>query len=149
MAPSSSNAQQTANAQQSAPATVSRSERLGRSEADHGLDELSLEETLRVMDVAREMREARQTAEEMFRRDDLRSNLRKKLLRQARMSGDAVTESEIDAAIGQYLATRHVYEDPPAGLKSIFAHAWVYRARIAIASVASVVAAGGLFYLFS
>ena len=59
---------------------------------------LTLEETLRVMDVAREMRDQREKAEEMFRRDDIRVALREKLLRSARLSGDTVTEQEIDAA---------------------------------------------------
>ena len=49
-------------------------------------ENLTLQETLRVMDVAREMREQRETAEEMFRRDDIRKNLRDKLMRTARMS---------------------------------------------------------------
>ena len=45
------------------------------------------------MDVARELRDRRETAEEMFRRDDLRSQLRETLMRTARMSGDNVTEA--------------------------------------------------------
>ena len=51
------------------------------------------------MDVAREMRDQRETAEEMFRRDDLRIQLRDKLVRTARLSGDNVTEEEIELAI--------------------------------------------------
>lgn len=113
------------------------------------LQQLTLKETLRVMDVARELREQRQTAEEMFRRDDLRHNLRTKLVRQARMSGDDVTEAEIDAAITQYLQRRHVYQDPPAGVANFFAHAWVYRAQIIVASVAATVSAAGFFWLFT
>lgn len=112
------------------------------------LDHLSLEETLRVMDVAREMRDRRETAEEMFRRDDLRSGLRDKLIRQARMSGETVTEAEIDAAIAQYMETLHVYQDPPAGMKNVLAHLWVYRAQVILASVATAVAAGGLWFFF-
>ena len=129
------------------PAQATATARRQKPTSDIPMSHLTLDETLRVMDVAREMREQRQTAEEMFRRDDLRSNLRAKLLRQARMSGDDVTEAEIDAAIGQYLETRHVYRDPPAGLQSFLAHAWVYRAQIFVASVASAAAAGGLWWL--
>jgi hypothetical protein len=113
------------------------------------LENLTLAETLRVMDVAREMRERRETAEEMFRRDDLRSALRDKLLRQARMSGEKVTEAEIEAAIRQYMETLHVYQDPPAGLKSVFAHAWVYRAQIFLASAATALAVGGFWFFFA
>ena len=44
---------------------------------------LTLEETLRVMDVAREMRDQREQAEDMFHREDVRKALREKLLRSA------------------------------------------------------------------
>lgn len=110
--------------------------------------ELSLEETLRVMDVAREMRDQRQLAEEMFRRDDLRTGLREKLMRTAKMMGDDVTQAEIDAAIGQYLETQHVYEDPPAGMSSFIAHCWVWRDRILWSAAGVAAAAGGLWYIF-
>ena len=70
-------------------------------------ESLSLQETLRVMDVAREMRDQRETAEEMFRRDDLRLQLRDKLVRTARMSGDNVTEAEIELAIEQFFDSAH------------------------------------------
>ncbi len=108
---------------------------------------LTIEETLRVMDVAREMRDQRELAEEMFRRDDIRSQLREKLVRTARLSGDNVTEAEIDAAIGQYMQTLHRYEDPPAGLKNFLAHCWVWRQRI-LWSAAAVATAGSLWFLF-
>lgn len=109
---------------------------------------LTLQETLRVMDVARELRDQRQLAEEMFRRDEIRNSLREKLVRTARLSGDDVTEAEIDAAIDQYMETLHVYEDPSDGLKSVIAHAWVWRDRI-LWSIAGLATAGGLWYLFS
>ena len=109
---------------------------------------LTLEETLRVMDVAREMRERRETAEELFRRDDMRVSLREKIMRTARLSGDKVTEAEIDAAIDQYLATLHTYEDPKAGFKNFMAHIWVYRDKIAMTMAAVAATAGGLWFFF-
>ena len=109
---------------------------------------LTLEETLRVMDVAREMRDQRQQAEEMFRRDDIRANLRDKLLRTARMSGDDVTEAEIDAAIGQYMETLHRYEDPESGFSSFVAHCWVWRDRILYSMAGLAAVGGGLWYFF-
>ncbi|MEM6472566.1 MAG: DUF6384 family protein [Planctomycetota bacterium] len=110
--------------------------------------ELTLEETLRVMDVAREMRDQRQMAEEMFRRDDLRAALREKLMRTASVMGDDVTEAEIDAAISQYLETQHVFEDPPSGLRSFVAHCWVWRDRILWSAAGIAAAAGGCWYFF-
>ncbi len=109
---------------------------------------LTLQETLRVMDVAREMRDQRERAEEMFRRDDMRAALREKLMRTARMSGDNVTEAEIDAAISQYMDTLHVYEDPESGFKNFMAHVWIWRNRIIWSMAGMAAAAGGLWYFF-
>ncbi len=116
--------------------------------AELPIPELTLQETLRVMDVAREMREQRQQAEEMFRRDDIRAQLREKLMRTARMSGDNVTEAEIDAAISQYMDTLHTYQDPPKGMKSFVAHCWIWRDRILWGAATVAATAGGLWYFF-
>ena len=109
---------------------------------------LTLAETLRVMDVAREMRDQRQRAEEMFRRDEIRVALREKLVRTARMSGDDVTEAEIDAAIDQYLETLYTYSDPEPGFQRFLAHVWVWRQRILWSAAGLAAAAGGLWYFF-
>ncbi|MCA9136763.1 MAG: hypothetical protein KDB00_08390 [Planctomycetales bacterium] len=110
--------------------------------------ELTLQETLRVMDVAREMRDQREKAEEMFRRDDMRAALRDKLMRTAQLSGDNVTEAEIDAAIGQYMDTLHTYTDPKSGFKNFIAHCWIWRDRIMWSMAGAAAAAGGLWYFF-
>ncbi len=109
---------------------------------------LTLEETIRVMDVAREMRDKRETAEEMFRQDDIRAGLREKLMKAARISGDKVTEAEIDVAIDQYLATVHAYQEPEFGMKSFMAHCWVWRDRILVGAVTFTAVVGSLLYLF-
>ncbi|MCC9603826.1 DUF6384 family protein [Stieleria sp. JC731] len=119
-----------------------------QSKLDLPEHELTIAETLRVMDVAREMRDQREQAEVMFRRDDMRDALRQKLLRTANVSGDDVTEAEIDAAIDQYLETLHTYEDPEAGLSSFLAHCWVWRQRI-VWSMAGLASAAGIWYLFA
>ena len=97
------------------------------------------------MDVARELRDRRETAEEMFRRDDLRSQLREKLMRTARMSGDNVTEEEIDVAIGQYMDALHTYQDPAPGMKRFSAHSWIWRGRI----LAGAVALAGFWFMIA
>ena len=112
-------------------------------------ESLSLQETLRVMDVAREMRDQRETAEEMFRRTDLRLQLRDKLVRTARLSGDKVTEAEIELAIEQFFESVHSYKDPQSGMKSLLAHCWIWRGRIMLATVALTLVVGGLWFLFS
>ncbi len=111
-------------------------------------EDLSLNEMLRVMDVARELRKNRETAEEMFRRDEVRDELRGKLMRSAQLAGDRVTEAEVDAAIDHYFATLNTYEDPQPGLKRTLAHAWVWRKRIAAGIAAVAITLGGAYYLF-
>ena len=112
-------------------------------------EDMSIQETLRVMDVAREMRDQRETAEEMFRRDDVRNRLREKLMRTARMSGDSVTEAEIDAAIDQYLDSVHAYADPEPGMKSFLAHLWVWRGRVAAGLATAAVVASSFWFLLA
>ncbi len=131
-----------ASAQAQAPARPARDIRLPG-------EDLTIEETLRVLDVAREMRDQRETAEEMFRRDDIRRQLREKLMRTARMSGDRVTEAEIDAAIAQYMETVHTYADPPSGLQNFVAHCWVWRGRIVAGLATAAAVAGSFWFLFS
>lgn len=111
-------------------------------------EDLSLNEMLRVMDVAREMRRNRMIAEEMFRRDEVRTDLRAKLMRSAQLAGDRVTEAEVDAAIDHYLQNLHTYSDPPPSFKRKLAHAWVWRARIAAGAAAVAITLGGVWYLF-
>lgn len=102
-----------------------------------------------MMDVAREMRDQRETAEEMFRRDDLRTQLRDRLVRTAHMSGDNVTEEEIELAIEQFFESVHSYQDPQLSMKSILAHCWVRRGRLTLAVVALTTVLGGLWFMFS
>lgn len=101
------------------------------------------------MDVAREMRDQRETAEEMFRRDDLRIQLRDKLVRTAHMSGDNVTEEEIELAIEQFFESVHSYQDPQFGVQSLLAHCWVWRGRLTLAALVLATVVGGLWFMFS
>lgn len=140
---------------QSAPAPLSPRATNDRPSAAPGSrsirlpgEDLSLNEMLRVMDVAREMRRNRTIAEEMFRRDDVRAELRAKLMRSAQLAGDRVTEAEVDAAIGHYFQNLHTYSDPPPSLKRRLAHAWVWRGRIAAGAAAAVITMAGFWYLF-
>lgn len=139
------------NAQASAPtpsAPALTSDELSRRRAQTKLpgEDMTISETLRVMDVAREMRQQRESAEEMFRHDEVRVRLREKLMRTAAMSGDRVTEAEIDAAIDQYLSNLHTYSAPQPGMKKWIAYCWIWRYRLAAAATA-VVATGAWFFM--
>lgn len=129
------------------PATALTPAELSRRRAQTKLpgEDMTISETLRVMDVAREMRQQRESAEEMFRHDEVRVRLREKLMRTAAMSGDRVTEAEIDAAIAQYLANLHTYAPPEPGIKKWIAYGWIWRYRLAAAATA--LAATGAWFL--
>lgn len=89
--------------------------------------DLTLVETLRVLEVARGLRQEREVAEVALARDEIRTLMRKRLLEAAVVTGDKITESDVDAAIEQYFATQHTYQDPPMSFSVLLAHLWVRR----------------------
>jgi len=100
--------------------------------------ELTLAETLRVLEVARGMRQDRAEAEVALARNEIRELLRKRLMDAAAITGDQLTESDVDAAIQQYFSTQHAYSDPPFSFSVFLAH--VYVRRIPIAIIVSIIA---------
>ena len=109
-------------------------------------ENLTIAQTLRVMDVARSLRDDRETAQKLYRVDSVRTRLRNKLMRAAELSGDRVTEPEIDAAIDQYFASLHRYEPPRPGFKRMIATAWVWRNQMIAAAVALATVAGAVWF---
>lgn len=93
--------------------------------------ELTLSETLRVLEVARGLRNERQEAAVALARAEVRQMMRQRLLDAAAITGDPITEADIDAAIDQYFATQHLYADPPFSFSVFLAHVWVRRFRVA------------------
>jgi len=92
--------------------------------------DLTLVETLRVLEVARGLRQEREVAEVALVRDEVRTLMRKRLMEAAAITGDRITEADVDAAIEQYFATQHIYADPPFSLSVALAHVWVRRFSI-------------------
>lgn len=109
---------------------------------------LSLNEMLRVMDVAREMRDDREMAQRVLARDDARAALREKLRRSAEISGDRVTEAEIDAAIETYFADRHRYQEPKFSFNLMIAHLWVRRVLVLSILATGLLGLGSVWGLF-
>ena len=100
--------------------------------------ELTLTETLRVLEVARGMQRERSVAEQALARHELRAALKQRLLDAAVVTGDQVTEADVDAAIAQYFAHLYLYEDPPLSFPMFLAHLYVRRLQIAV--IAAIVA---------
>jgi hypothetical protein len=92
--------------------------------------DLSLDETLRIMDVARALRRERDVAELQFNRAEIRARLRDRLLASAESTGDQFTPAEVDAAIEQYFNNLHTYRDPPWSMSLLFAHLYIRRGRV-------------------
>ena len=102
--------------------------------------ELSLTETLRVLEVARSLQRERSVAEQALARNELRDTLRRRLLDAAVVTGDTVTEADIDTAIDQYFARQHDYVDPPMSFSVVLAHFWIRRIEILLTLVGTALA---------
>jgi len=89
--------------------------------------ELSLQEMLRVMDVARTLRKERETVALQFNQEQTRQMLRERMLQTSSITGEQLTEIEVDAALDQYFDNLHTFTPPPPGLSTLLAHAWVRR----------------------
>ena len=124
----------------------SRDSRTDASTSKGSVPEMTLIETLRVLEVARGMQRDRSVAEQALARNELREGLKKRLLDAAAVTGDRVTEADIEAAIEQYFAQLYVYHDPPLSFRVLLAHAWVRRFRITL--IAGLFFAGILVWQF-
>jgi len=108
---------------------------------------LSLAEMLRIMDVATEMRKQRETVEKEFAVEDTKRMLRDKLLRTTAITGEPVTEAEVNAAIDAYFSTLYTYKDPPFSWSVLMARMYVRRTRLAIAGAVLLPLAGGGYWM--
>lgn len=86
-----------------------------------------------MLEVARGLQRDRAVAEQALARQDLRKMLRRRLLDAAAVTGDSVTEQDVDTAIDQYFARQHVYADPPMSFPVVLAHLYVRRFLLLIA----------------
>ena len=96
---------------------------------------LSLNEMLRVMDVATELRKQRESVEKELAIDETRQMLRERLLAATRITGERVSETEVDTAIAQYYSTLYTFREPPASLDLRLAQAYVRRGQIGVTLV--------------
>ncbi len=109
---------------------------------------LTLNETLRVLEIARNLRNQRSEAEVALARNEVRDLLRKRLLEAAAVTGDKVTEADVDVAIEQYFSRLYDYSDPPWSFSVFMAHLYVRRTQIAVLLGSLAAAATVWFTLF-
>lgn len=123
------NSQATQQAEAPAAATVD-------SDGLPGGERLTLVEMSRIMDVASELRKEQALVEQQLNIDEIKVKLRERLLEAAKVSGDPISEAEVDAAVEQYYDRLHEFRDPPASFSKFLAHCWVLRKYITAAVVA-------------
>ena len=92
--------------------------------------QLSLEELLRIMDVATTLRKEQDVVEEQLNIDQIKARLRERLLEAAQFTGERVTAEQIDVAIDNYYDKLHSFEEPPWSFSVLLAHLYVKRATI-------------------
>src|SRR5688572_33075782 len=102
---------------------------------------------LRIMDVARTLRQEREIAQEQFNREEARQLLRERLKASTEITGSQVTEGEIDAAIESYFNNLHTYRDPPWGVQVFLAHLYVRRVLVLVVLAIGALLGGGLWRL--
>jgi hypothetical protein len=89
-----------------------------------------MHDMLRIMDVASTLRRQRETAEGQLDLATAKQRLRERLMATAQAAGEKVSPAEIDAAIEQYFASQHRYEDPPRSWRRWVANLWVMRGTV-------------------
>lgn len=93
--------------------------------------DLSIAEMTRIMDVASTLRRERAVAERELSIGDTKRLLRERLIETARVTGDPVTEAEIDAAIEHYFQHLHKFDPPEWSFETFMAHVYVLRWKLA------------------
>ena len=111
-------------AQQTAPAEAP-------TQTTKPAEQLTIAEMTRIMDVVSALRRERGVAQQQLNLDETKRLLRERLIETARVTGDKVSQVEIDVAIEQYFDQLHVFEAPKTSLETILAHVYVARHTIA------------------
>jgi hypothetical protein len=111
-------------AQQTAPVEVP-------AQTGKPAEQLTIAEMTRIMDVVSALRRERGVAQQQLNLDETKRLLRQRLIETARVTGDKVSEVEIDVAIEQYFDQLHVFEAPKTSPETILAHLYVARHTIA------------------
>gem|GEM_PF-785066 len=109
---------------------------------------LSLNEMLQIMDVARAIQEEQLTVEQQFQIEETRAKIRERLIASAKVAGDNVTNAEVDTAIQLYFDNLHLYRDPHWGFSRLCAQLYVWRVRVVTVLALSTAIAVGVWLAF-
>jgi len=110
--------------------------------------QLSLEQTLRIMDVATTLRKEQALVEQQLNIEETKAMLRERLLEAAKITGERLTEQQVDIAIEHYYDKLHVFEQPAWSAGLVMAHLYVMRGTIVKWTVAIGATAGLLSWFW-
>lgn len=91
------------------------------------IEALSVAETLRIMDVASEIRRQQNLVEAQFNEDQLKEKLRENLIAASQVTGEELTNEQIERAISWYYDHLHKYKSPKPSVSIFFAHLYIRR----------------------
>jgi hypothetical protein len=111
------------------------------------VDEPSLGEMLRIMDVCTALRRESEFVDQQFDSDKARAILREKLLHSAEVTGEQLSEEQVDIAIQWYYHNLHTFHEPPPTLSLTLARAYVHRNYWLSLAGAVFITVGSLWWL--
>ncbi|MGE3819435.1 MAG: DUF6384 family protein [Isosphaeraceae bacterium] len=115
---------------------------------DDRSSEISLPEMLRIMDVATALRKDRELVDLQLGVNEVKAKLRTRLIEAAKVTGEAVTVEEVEAAIDRYYQQLHTFREPRLSVPVALAHLYVRRWAIATWGGSILVAAWLCWWLF-
>ena len=105
---------------------------------------LTLEQTLRIMDVATALRKEQAVVHQQLNLEETKAMIRERLLDAAKVTGEPLTEEQVNIAIEHYYDKLHVFEEPEWSFELAMAHLYVMRNKII--TWAAVLGAAGAAY---
>jgi len=111
---------------------------------------LKLDEFLRMVDVATTVRQKQEEVNQQFNIDETKTELKKKLLETAQITGEQLTDSQIEIAINSYFDGLYSFKAPERNFGTNLAEIYVDRVRLTkkfVIPPLSVIAAAGLLWL--
>ena len=90
------------------------------------VEEMGLAEMMRVMDVATTLRQEQELVEREFNVDQTKQMLRDKLKRTAELTGEELTDEQVEAAVNWYYDNLHEYEEPKRSFKWFLAVSYTH-----------------------
>ena len=111
-------------------------------------EQLSIDQTLRIMDVATTLRKEQALAEQQLNIEETKAMLRERLLAAAKVTGESLTQEQVDVAIEHYYDKLHIFEEPKWSFELVAAHLYVLRGSIVKWTLAVGATAGVLAWFF-